>query len=247
VDAIQIDTYFEFVRPQTRAIYAGVMAQAILDFMQVSYGMHWKAGQQDEGCSAYADVLPGQANQTAIEALHGLGVLDACKQSPRLFCPDDPLTRGEAGVWAWQVWEAARGSPPLPERLSLADIPADDPDAPVLLGAWSVGLLQGCRRDTLALCPGQPLTRGAAAWLGLHLLGGSGYLPQPPVGRFSDLPAGSLQTWWIEDAVSHGLMSPCPSGPSTAFCPDLPLTRGQGAALLAKIAGALLPAAGPAP
>jgi hypothetical protein len=246
VDAIQIDTYFEFVRPQTRKIYAGVMAQAILDFMHSWYGMHWEAGQADQGCSSYADVLPGQPNQAAIEALFGLGVLDSCQPSPRRFCPDDLLSRAQAGAWAWRIWEMARGQPPLAAGLAVADLPDDDPITPVLLGAWSVGLLQGCRSDALALCPDQPLQRGAAAWLGLHLLKGAGYLPPPPVGRFSDVPAWSLQGWWIEAAVNQGLMTPCRPGSKEAFCPEMPLTRAQGAALLARISAELLPAGAPA-
>jgi hypothetical protein len=236
VDGIQIETSIDYVRPENMHAYASVLGEAILSFMEMHYGF-----SLDEGagtiCPTFADVQPGEQSSAAIEGLYKEGVLQPCSSSPRLFCPGEPLTRGDAAEMIGRVIQ-----PVLPATDAMGaiyqDIPSDDPLAPWASTMWQAGLGASCREDRLAFCPDEGFSRAEAARTFLQLLKGPSYLPPPPTGVFSDLSVDDWRTWWAEAAYDEGLMQPCADVTSLQFCPDEALSRGQAAVLLATVADA---------
>ncbi len=93
------------------------------------------------------------------------------------------------------------------------------------------GIVSGYADGTFR--PGATLTRGQAAKL---LANAAGYAdPIPPARQtFRDVPPGSPFWLFVERAYAHGVLSGYADG---TFRPGSPLTRGQGAKLVANAAG----------
>lgn len=78
--------------------------------------------------------------------------------------------------------------------------------------------------------PNGGLTRSLTSRLVLMELHGSSFTPPPPSGIFADLPAGSSDMAWVEEAFHEGLMEACSS--SMNFCPDEGVTRAEAARII---------------
>jgi hypothetical protein len=239
VDGIQIETSIDYVRPESIQTYSRVLGEAILSFMEMHYGFNL-AQREGSLCPAFADVDPAQRSSAAIEALYKEGIALPCSESPRLFCPGSPLTRGDAAQMIGRALLPATTSPSTTEAV-YHDIPADDPLTPWVTMLWQAGLMTSCRRDRLAFCPNEGFTRVDAAKAFLQLLKGPAYVPPPPSGLFSDLSEKDWRTWWAEAAYAEGLLQPCGETTSLQFCPDEVLSRAQGADILAAIVEARPP------
>ena len=84
-----------------------------------------------------------------------LGVTVGC--APLRFCPDDPITRGEAASLLWRLYGA-----PIPDAASpFVDIYALDHFRPAVDWLWSVGVVTGTSPRTFSpddfLAPGEAL------------------------------------------------------------------------------------------
>jgi hypothetical protein len=234
VDGIQVETPIDFVRPENIQAYATVLGEAILSFMEMHYGFDFS---RDAGtlCPAFADLDPGDRSTSAIEALYQEGVAQPCNSSPRLFCPGEALTRGDAAQMIGRVIRPAdTGTGPIEPIFQ--DIPADDPLAHWAAVMWQAGLGTSCRQNRLAFCPDQGFSREEASRTFLQLLKGPAYSPPPPTGEFADLSKDDWSTWWDEAAYKEGLIQPCAGGASLRFCPDETVSRGEAAVMLATIA-----------
>jgi zinc D-Ala-D-Ala carboxypeptidase len=73
-----------------------------------------------------------------------LGVTVGCR--PGRFCPDDPITRGEAASMMWRLHGA-----PTPTGVSpFADVFTDDVFAPAVAWLWDIGLVHGTSPTTFS-------------------------------------------------------------------------------------------------
>ena len=90
---------------------------------------------------------------------------------PGRFCPDDPITRGDAASMLWRLYGA-----PEAEGEPFADVYGSDPFAAAVAWLWHEGLVTGRTADSFA--PTAPLTADEALAL-LVRLGGAAGLPAP--------------------------------------------------------------------
>jgi hypothetical protein len=241
VDGIQIETAVDYIRPENVQTFARVLGESVLSFMEMHYGFDFSQ-QGGRLCPAFADVDPNQRSFAAIETLYKEGVLQPCSSEPRLFCPGERLTRGDA---AEMIGRLLGGDPSAttPPSEFYQDIPAGDPLVPWATVMWQAGLGTSCRKDRLAFCPDSIYTRAEAAKTFLVILKGPSYMPAPPSGLFDDLPAGDWESWWDEAAYKEGMMQPCAGGASLEFCPETAIRRDEAALLLALVADQRSPVA----
>jgi hypothetical protein len=107
----------------------------------------------------FADVDGGVWWAPHVERLAVLGVTVGCRAVPALYCPDGPLTRGQAATFLVRAF----------------DLPAADPagfsdtvgsvHAATIDALHAVGVADPCGTDPLRFCPGEPVTRAQFATL----------------------------------------------------------------------------------
>ena len=91
-----------------------------------------------------------------IEWMADLGVTVGC--APDRFCPDDPITRGEAASLLWRLY----GAPAPTSSAPFVDVYAGDHFGPAVDWLWGIGVVAGTSPDTFSpdefLRPAQALT-----------------------------------------------------------------------------------------
>jgi hypothetical protein len=229
VDAVQIEVAYDFLRPAARANLIRALAASVLTYVDAAYGFQLT----DPGgnlCPSFVDVPFDHPASAAIESLQAGGVLIACGASPRRYCPWDAVTRADAAVMAARL----RGNAlePVQDVPSFDDLPADRWDAEPVALAWSLGWLPACSEAPLRFCPETPLTRGEAAHLAVSLDPKS--LVWVPVEAVADVTA-QPQAQDAAAVMHAGLLLPCRTRPSLAFCPETTVTRAELAQLLAGL------------
>ncbi len=185
------------------------------------------------GYVTFADVPLNHDFHRYIEALFDAGITGGCSASPRQFCPDSPVTRGEMAVFI----ERAMGnfSPtPAPSGM-FTDVAAGNPFKPFIEELYNDGITAGCSASPLMYCPNQPVTRGQMAVFIERALGN--FSPNPtPTDMFGDVPDGDSFKPFIEELYNDGITSGCSASP-LLYCPDQPVTRGQMAVFLVRAFG----------
>ncbi len=93
-----------------------------------------------------------------VQKLKDLGITSGC--STTLFCPDDPVTRGEMAVF---VIQSRYGTVPFtyPSTPYFSDVPASSPYFPFVQKLAQAGITGGCGGGLY--CPNDSLTRGQMA------------------------------------------------------------------------------------
>ncbi len=229
VDAVQVEVAYDFLRPAARANLIRALAASVLTFVDSAYGFQLTDPGGDL-CPSFVDVPFDHPASAAIESLQAEEVLTACSVSPRRYCPWDAITRADAAVMAARLW--GQGSAPDTADPTFNDLPADRWDAGSIGLAWSLGWFNACGETPLRFCPDSSLTRGEAAHLAVSLE--PDLLQGVPSEGLADV---TTQPQGLEAAaVLHaGLLLPCQTTPSLAFCPDSTVTRAELAQLLAGV------------
>jgi hypothetical protein len=109
----------------------------------------------------FADVPPGNPFKLFIEEFYNDGITSGCSTSPLMYCPDQPVTRGQMAVFI----ERAMGNfSPMPSPTGMfADVPPGNPFKPFIEELYNDGITTGCTTSPLMYCPDQPVTRGQMA------------------------------------------------------------------------------------
>ena len=163
--------------------------------------------------------------ETAINALHPLGVFTGTECRANHLCPNDPLPRWIAAVWlvrlidgddpaevtetrfedviASTMWEEAVWYAPHVERLADLEITV------------------GCREDPLEFCPDVNLTRSQVASWVVRSFG----LDSAESQGFEDVSGGPHEAN-INAIVAAGVMEGCSTSPKN-FCIDGTVTKGE--------------------
>jgi hypothetical protein len=123
-------------------------------------------------------------------------------------------------------------APPAASGTVFTDVPAG-----AFAGAWiedlaTSGVTGGCGGSLY--CPGAAVTRAQMAAFLLKARHGSGYVPPPAQGTFSDVPVSDPFAPWIEELAAEGVTAGCGGG---GYCPNAPNTRGQMAVFLGRMFG----------
>ena len=129
-----------------------MMARAIVNGFDLAAG-------DPPAVPTFADVPVTDPDFAYVEALARSGITGGCESSPKRFCPDDPLTRGQMSVLLIRAlqWDPA-AAPPSPYFADVA--PAAYYFRHVQL-MRQYGITFGCAPD--AFCPDAGVTRGQIA------------------------------------------------------------------------------------
>ena len=107
--------------------------------------------------SRFADVRAGQWWAGHVERLASLRVTLGCSVDPLMYCPDDPVTRGQMASFLVRAFELPEADPAGFE--DVVDT-AHDADIAALFAA---GITVGCSAEPLLYCPRRPTTRAEMA------------------------------------------------------------------------------------
>jgi len=97
-----------------------------------------------------------------IEELYNRGITAGCSAVPLLYCPADPVTRGQMAVFLLKSVEGAGYLPPDAVGI-FDDVPVTHPFADWIEELYNRGITAGCSADPLLYCPADPTTRAQMA------------------------------------------------------------------------------------
>ena len=178
------------------------------------------ADDSDDTASNDFTDIEGTFFEDAVAGLADAGIVEGCENDQ--FCPDDPLTRGQAASLLVRAFEIEPSD----------DQPFDDvqgtthEDAINALAAS--GITHGCADD--AFCPNDHVSRGQAA----SLLDRALMLP-PAEGPFFD-DVGETHEPAVERLAYVGLTAGC-SDSLVSFCPGDDIKRSEFAVFLGRYFG----------
>ncbi|HKZ55219.1 MAG TPA: right-handed parallel beta-helix repeat-containing protein [Anaerolineales bacterium] len=188
--------------------------------------------------TTFVDVPSTHWAYPQIEALFHAAFLGGCSEAPRLFCPQDGLSRAEAAVFVVRGLRGGGFLPPEPESAVFSDVALEAWFAKWADALWLDRFTSGCGTNPLSYCPLQVHTRAEGAVFFVRMLRGADYLPPQP-GRlfYSDVALDAWYAKWVATADAEGLTREC-EDPSqrtdTNYRPTDGLTRAEAACMLAK-------------
>ncbi len=165
-----------------------------------------------------------------IEWLVSAGITSGCNPPENtLFCPGDPVTRGQMAAFLHRALPGLDNSGSVPDFGDTAgSVFEGDID-------WlaSTGVTKGCNPPSNDLyCPGDPVTRGAMAAFLVRALGLTASNSTDFVDDNTSVFEGD-----IEKLATAGITLGCNPPANDRFCPDDPVTRGAMAAFLRRALG----------
>jgi len=148
---------------------------------------------------------------------------------------NDPVTRAQLAVFLLTAKFGAGYAPPAATGTVFGDVHIGDFAADWIEDLAIRGITAGCGGGNY--CPNAPVTRAEIAALLLLAEHGSGYLPPPCTGIFTDVacsPSPAFAVDWIEALYNEGITGGCDVG---LYCPEGVVTRGQVAVFLTSTFG----------
>jgi len=188
----------------------------------------------------FEDVPPSYWAYDDINALYNNGDVVGCSTSPRLYCPENILTRAESAVF---VMHGAYGSilePPYPppSKPTFNDVKPSFWGYGWIESLWKDGYTAGCGTGPLVYCPNRKHTRAEGAVFFLHIKNGASYTPPPASGIFDDVSPSDWFVDWVEAAYNQGLLPVCNESP-LKICPNGELNRAWAAYMMVQAKGGL--------
>jgi HEAT repeat protein len=184
---------------------------------------------------SFTDVPASHWAFNAIETLYKQGYVAGCSVDPRMYCPDQNMTRAESAVFIERGNRGADYLPPQPVDPIFSDVSLDEWYAKWATGLWKDGFTAGCGINPLVYCPLQENTMAEGAVFFLRMLNGPDFEPPEATGIFQDAPPTSWFSPWVEAAYQAGIYLPCQTEPDLYACPEEPLTRAMGAYMMAQV------------
>jgi serine protease len=162
--------------------------------------------------------------------MSGSGVTRGCNPPVNdLFCPDDPVTRGQMAAFLVRALGLTQNSHP-----GFEDVPSDSTFAEDIGKLATAGVTRGCNPPVNdRFCPDDPVTRGQMAAFLARALG----LTSNSHPGFGDVPSNSTFAEDIGKLATAGVTRGCNPPANDLFCPEDPVTRGQLAAFLRRALG----------
>lgn len=178
--------------------------------------------------ASFEDVAAGDFAWQQIERLSAVGITAGCSLTPKLYCPNQTVTRGQMAVFLERSMKG-RGFAPAVNQITFND--TTEHWARLWIEALAVdGVTSGCGNGNY--CPDTPVTRAQMAVFLLRAKFGAQYTP-PSVTQsaFLDVPANYWAGAWIEELKNQGITGGCGNG---NYCPEEPVTRAQMAVFLTR-------------
>jgi hypothetical protein len=169
----------------------------------------------------FADVPPTYWAWHFIEGINAAGVPTTCGSNPPMFCPDNPMTRGDMAIFLLRSKEGGSYVPPPCTTAAFTDVPCSNPLAPWINELVRRGVTAGCGGGNY--CPNNSVTRDQMA---VFLLVTAGISPDPtcPPAPFTDVPCSTPFEPFIKELVTLGVTAGCGTG---TYCPGTTVTRAQ--------------------
>jgi MYXO-CTERM domain-containing protein len=183
---------------------------------------------RDDGDATFDDLPADSEVAAAANALFDAGITAGCSVTPRFFCGECRLSRGQAAAL---LARAARLSPLVPDVPSFVDVPPTHPFFSEIETLFAAGIAYGCSAQPRAFCPDADVTRAQVAILLARAL----RLPfeAVAVAPFADVAADAPGAPALAGLRAGCIAEPCDRA-RDHFCPDSPMTRGDLAYHLAR-------------
>jgi hypothetical protein len=111
----------------------------------------------------FADVPSSNPLARYIEHLYDHGVTGGCSTSPRKYCPNDSVTRGQMAVFLLRAIGHASSGHLGPYQGTFADVPSSNPLARFIEHVAGHGITAGCDTSPARYCPDSRVTRAQMA------------------------------------------------------------------------------------
>ncbi len=172
----------------------------------------------------FADVPVNHWAFSSINRLYRNHITSGCQQNPLSYCPESPVTRGQAAVMLVLANKGSSYRPPVESTPIFSDVADGHPFRAYIEELSRDGITSGCGGGKY--CPDMPLTRGQAAVFILRTRYGKDYAPPAAVGDvFLDVPKNAQFGGFIEKFYTQdGLTAGCSRSP-LRYCPNDPTTR----------------------
>jgi hypothetical protein len=179
--------------------------------------------------SGFRDVPPGHLFEGDITWLASTGTTKGCNPPANdLFCPDDPVTRGQMATFLVRALDLPR-SPDEP----FVDV-ADSVHVANINALAAAGITRGCNPPANdRFCPTDPITRGQLA---AFLVRSLGLTDDGGGNQFTD-DDGTIFERDIARLAEAGITRGCNPPTNDRFCPSRNVSRGELAALLHRALG----------
>ena len=181
---------------------------------------------------SFSDVPSSNLFYSFVETILHKNITGGCAGGG--YCPGDGTLRKQMAVFLLKALLGSCYVPP-PATGIFQDVPVSDPFAPWIENLFNLGITGGCSGGpppaATFYCPNDLVKRQQMAVFLLKTDLGSGYVPPPATGHFTDVPISSPFAPWIEDLYNRSIATGCGAG---IFCPANPVTRGQMAVFVTK-------------
>jgi hypothetical protein len=112
----------------------------------------------------FADVPASNPYARFIEHLYDHGITGGCGTSPRRYCPNDSVTRGQMAVFLLRAIGHGSSAHLGSYQGTFADVPSSNPFARFIEHLYSPhGVTSGCATNPLRYCPNADVTRAQMA------------------------------------------------------------------------------------
>jgi hypothetical protein len=125
-------------------------------------GLHGAGYTPPPPSGLLADVPAGSPFAAWIERFLADGLTSGCGVDPPRYCPDQPVSRGEAAVFLLRAKHGAGYRPPDATGL-FTDVAPEHPFAAWIEALAAEGITAGCASQPPRFCPARPITRGEMA------------------------------------------------------------------------------------
>ncbi|MFU8804877.1 MAG: S-layer homology domain-containing protein, partial [Bradymonadaceae bacterium] len=174
----------------------------------------------------FKDLPPSQHGYEQAQMLYRAGITNGCNASPRMFCPNCPVTREQ--MVAFVVRAAGLNTSNPPARATFSDVPTNSTFYKYVEAAAKAGITQGCGNGKF--CPKDNVTRAQSASLIRRAAGWPQAAPSSGA-TFSDVARNSTHFADVETLKSRCVTNGCGTN---KFCPGANLTRAHAAVFIAR-------------
>jgi hypothetical protein len=159
-----------------------------------------------------------------IRAVVTAGLMPGCGEDR--FCPDRPVTRGEAAAILENAMHKGARVRLAPASGLFTDVPASAPNACYIEQLFIDHVTNGCSASPLRFCPDDPVTRETLAVLLVRAKHGASYVPAACTGMFGDVVCSRPAAPFVEQIARECISNGCSASPPL-YCPDSAVTRAQ--------------------